>query len=189
MLFFRSGITNRGRNKKIFKVAHYETPPSWQTSATYRHPNLLCANIPCGNRSSQCQRPRWNEASKRKRKKRDRTKGSRDLSPRHRKGRSKCVEERMRRGWRRDRRTPSKRRNTSSVHLFSFHESRTESRYDRYYPRFSPVKHAPEMKSFTCYILSTVLDNRARSRTKRTIEREHANRPFRFLLRKSNGFA
>lgn len=63
MLFFRSGITNRGRNKKIFKVAHYETPPSWQTSATYRHPNLLCANIPCGNRSSQCQRPRWNEAS------------------------------------------------------------------------------------------------------------------------------
>ena len=127
--------------------------------------------------------------SKRKRKKRDRTKGSRDLSPRHRKGRSKCVEERMRRGWRRDRRTPSKRRNTSSVHLFSFHETRIESRYDRYYPRSSPVKHAPEMKSFTCYILSTVLDNRARSRTKRTIEREHANRPFRFLLRKSNGFA
>lgn len=89
----------------------------------------------------------------------------------------------------RDRRTPSKRRNTSSVHLFSFHETRTDSRYDRYYPRSLPVKHAPEMKSFTCYILSTVLDNRARSRTKRTIEREHANRPFRFLLRKSNGFA
>lgn len=122
--------------------------------------------------------------SKRKRKKRDRTKGSRDLSPRHRKGRSKCVEERHG-----GREGSSKRRNTSSVHLFSFRETRTESRYDRYYPRSSPVKHAPEMKSFTCYILSTVLDNRARSRTKRTIEREHANRPFRFLLRKSNGFA
>lgn len=64
----------------------------------------------------------------------------------------------------------------SSVHLFSFHETRTESRYDRT-TLASPVKHAAEMKSFTCYILSTVLDNREVTNQTNELDRTRTREP------------
>lgn len=73
----------------------------------------------------------------------------------------------------------------SSVHLFSFHETRTESRYDRTTLASRPLNTQQRWNRLrvTFFLRYWII---ARSRTKRTswIEREHANRPFRFLLRK-----
>lgn len=131
VVIFLWEITNRGRNKKIFKVAHYETPSSSQTSAIYRHPNLLCANIPGGNRSSQCQRPRWNEASiKTKRKK---TWSNEGVAWPFAQASQRSLEVCRGTNGGRNRRTPSKRRNTSPRSIY-FRFTKREPRVDTIAP-------------------------------------------------------
>lgn len=63
----------------------------------------------------------------------------------------------------------------SSVHLFSFHETRTESRYDRTTLASRPLN--TQQREFTCYILSTVLDNREVTNQTNELDRTRTREP------------